>query len=47
MGVAFGGGEALGVFIAIAIAVHNIPETVVATVVLSATAMIAFQLTVL
>lgn len=26
VGVAFGGGEALGIFIAIAIAVHNIPE---------------------
>ncbi|MEX0850979.1 MAG: ZIP family metal transporter [Gaiellaceae bacterium] len=34
VGVAFGGGEALGVFIAIAIAVHNIPEGLAISLVL-------------
>jgi len=34
IGVAFGGGEALGVFIAIAIAVHNIPEGLAISLVL-------------
>lgn len=34
VGVAFGGGEALGIFIAIAIAVHNIPEGLAISLVL-------------
>jgi ZIP family zinc transporter len=34
VGVAFGGGEALGVFIAVAIAVHNIPEGLAISLVL-------------
>ena len=34
VGVAFGGGEALGVFIAVAIAVHNVPEGLAISLVL-------------